>query len=66
VADTKDDQRLARFELYLATAEKVSDRCFQATAWILSVNSCQPAPKFRRSSHLKIPKAGGGGFLDQP
>jgi hypothetical protein len=39
VADTKDDQKLALFELYLATAEKVSDRRAQANAWMLSVNS---------------------------
>jgi hypothetical protein len=37
--DTEDDQRLALFELYLATAEKVSDRRAQANAWMLSVNS---------------------------
>jgi hypothetical protein len=39
MADTKDDQKLALFELYLATAEKVSDRRAQANAWMLSVNS---------------------------
>ena len=33
------DPRLAVFELYLATAEKVSDRRAQANAWMLSVNS---------------------------
>jgi hypothetical protein len=38
VADTKDP-RLALFELYLATAEKVSDRRAQANSWMLSVNS---------------------------
>jgi hypothetical protein len=38
VADTKDP-KLALFELYLATAEKVSDRRAQANAWMLSVNS---------------------------
>ena len=31
--------RLAVFELYLVTAEKVSDRRAQANAWMLSVNS---------------------------
>lgn len=39
MADTKDDQKLALFELYLATAEKVSDRRAQANSWMLSVNS---------------------------
>jgi hypothetical protein len=38
VADAKDP-KLALFELYLATAEKVSDRRAQANAWMLSVNS---------------------------
>jgi hypothetical protein len=38
VADTKDP-KLALFELYLATAEKVSDRRAQANSWMLSVNS---------------------------
>jgi hypothetical protein len=38
VADGKDP-RLALFELYLATAEKVSDRRAAANAWMLSVNS---------------------------
>jgi hypothetical protein len=33
------DPRLAVFELYLATAERVSDRRAQANAWMLSVNS---------------------------
>src|SRR5215472_15895253 len=33
------DPRLALFELYLATAEKVSDRRAQANSWMLSVNS---------------------------
>ena len=33
------DPRLAVFELYLATAEKVSDRRAQANAWMLSVNA---------------------------
>ena len=36
--DTKDP-RMALFELYLATAEKVSDRRAGANAWMLSVNS---------------------------
>jgi hypothetical protein len=31
--------KLELFELYLATAEKVSDRRAQANAWMLSVNS---------------------------
>jgi hypothetical protein len=39
VTDTKDDPKLALFKLYLATAEKVSDRRAQANAWMLSVNS---------------------------
>jgi len=38
VTDPKDP-KLALFELYLATAEKVSDRRTQANAWMLSVNS---------------------------
>src|ERR1700720_5020297 len=33
------DSKLAMFEVYLATAEKVSDRRAQANAWMLSVNS---------------------------
>jgi hypothetical protein len=33
------DPKLAIFELYLATAEKVSDRRAQANSWMLSVNS---------------------------
>ena len=33
------DPKLALFELYLATAEKVSDRRAQANSWMLSVNS---------------------------
>lgn len=33
------DEKFALFELYLATAEKVSDRRAQANAWMLSVNS---------------------------
>ena len=33
------DPTLALFELYLTTAEKVSDRRAQANAWMLSVNS---------------------------
>jgi tryptophan-rich sensory protein len=33
------DQSLALFELYLSTAEKVSDRRAAANAWMLSVNS---------------------------
>jgi hypothetical protein len=38
VADGKEP-KLALFELYLATAEKVSDRRAQANSWMLSVNS---------------------------
>jgi hypothetical protein len=38
VAEGKDP-RLALIELYLATAEKVSDRRAAANAWMLSVNS---------------------------
>src|SRR5262252_5113503 len=38
LTDTKDP-KLALFELYLATAEKVSDRRVQANSWMLSVNS---------------------------
>jgi hypothetical protein len=38
VPDAKDPT-LALFELYLATAEKVSDRRAQANSWMLSVNS---------------------------
>jgi len=33
------DSKLALFGLYLATAEKVSDRRAQANSWMLSVNS---------------------------
>jgi len=33
------DSKFAMFELYLATAEKVSDRRAQANSWMLSVNS---------------------------
>jgi hypothetical protein len=39
VTDAKYDIELALFELYLATAEKVSDRRAQANSWMLSVNS---------------------------
>ena len=35
MADAKDP-KLALFELYLATAEKVSDRRAQANSWMLS------------------------------
>ena len=38
MTDAKDP-KLALFELYLSTAEKVSDRRAQANAWMLSVNS---------------------------
>jgi hypothetical protein len=34
-----NDPKLALFELYLATAEKVSDRRAQANTWMLSMNS---------------------------
>ena len=34
-----NDPKLALFQLYLATAEKVSDRRVQANSWMLSVNS---------------------------
>ena len=34
-----EDRKLALFELYLATAEKVSGRRAQANSWMLSVNS---------------------------
>src|SRR3954447_13535705 len=33
------EPKIALFELYLATAEKVSDRRAQANSWMLSVNS---------------------------
>ena len=33
-----EDPKRKLFELYLATAEKVSDRRAQANAWMLSVN----------------------------
>jgi hypothetical protein len=33
------DPKLAMFELYLTTAEKVSERRAQANSWMLSVNS---------------------------
>jgi hypothetical protein len=33
------EPKLALFELYVATAEKVSDRRAQANSWMLSVNS---------------------------
>ena len=35
----KGDQQAALYQLYLATAEKVSDRRTQANTWMLSVNS---------------------------
>jgi hypothetical protein len=38
VADGKDP-KLVLFELYLGTAEKVSDRRAQANSWMISVNS---------------------------
>ncbi len=38
MTDAKDP-KLALFELYLATAEKVSDRRAEANTWMLSVNS---------------------------
>ena len=38
MVDAKDP-KLALFELYLATAEKVSERRAQANVWMLSVNS---------------------------
>ena len=38
MTDAKDP-KLALFELYLATAEKLSDRRAQANSWMLSVNS---------------------------
>jgi hypothetical protein len=38
MADAKD-LKVALFELYLATAEKVSDRRANANSWMLSVNS---------------------------
>jgi hypothetical protein len=38
VTDAKDP-KLALFELYLATAEKVSDRRAQTNTWMLNVNS---------------------------
>ncbi len=38
MTDAKDP-RLALFELYLGTAEKVGDRRARANAWMLSVNS---------------------------
>jgi hypothetical protein len=38
MADSKDAQ-FALFEVYLATAEKVSDRRARANSWMLSVNS---------------------------
>src|SRR5438477_5956343 len=34
-----NDSKFAMFEVYLATAEKVSDRRAQANTWMLSVNS---------------------------
>ncbi len=35
----KDDPKFALYELFLATAEKSTDRRAQANAWMLSVNS---------------------------
>lgn len=35
----KDDPKFALYELFVATAEKVTDRRAQANAWMLSVNS---------------------------
>ena len=38
MTDTKNEQKLALFELYPGTAEKVSDRRAQTNSWMLSVN----------------------------
>ena len=35
----KDDPKFALYELFVATAEKTTDRRAQANAWMLSVNS---------------------------
>ncbi len=35
----KDDPKFALYELFVATAEKATDRRAQANAWMLSVNS---------------------------
>jgi hypothetical protein len=44
LAEGGKDPKLAIFELYLATAEKVSDRRAQANSWMLSVNTAIVAP----------------------
>jgi hypothetical protein len=55
VPETKDP-KLALFELYLATAEKVSDRRAQANAWMLSVNSAIVALYgYLQSDKLAVP-----------
>ena len=55
MTDAKDP-KLALFELYLATAEKVSDRRAQANTWMLSVNSAIVA----LYGYLQADKMAGG------
>jgi hypothetical protein len=58
VADAKDP-KLALFELYLATAEKVSDRRAQANSWMISVNSAMSVGSAQKMIWLwAIPSAG--------
>ncbi len=60
MSDAKDP-KLKLFELYLATAEKVSDRRAQANAWMLSVNGAvvglYGAPPNRRLTMRDKPPA---------
>lgn len=50
------DPKLALFELYLSTAEKVSDQRAQANAWMLSVNSAIVALYgYLQSDKLAVP-----------
>jgi len=52
------DPKLALFELYLATAEKVSDRRAQANTWMLSVNSAIVALYgYLQADKLAVPNA---------
>lgn len=57
MSDEKDP-KLALFELYLATAEKVSDRRAQANTWMLSVNSAIVALYgYLQSDKMAVPSA---------
>jgi hypothetical protein len=59
-----DDTDLKLFELYLATAEKVSDRRAAANAWMLSVNSAIVALYgYLAADKLSVPVAQKGVWL---